>query len=216
MDKKDFDVEELTKPDPTSMRFVRYTENGSEPITLQDLNEWFEDCKLKPEVPSEIEKIMEVSKHLFLYGYFYYPFFIVSGHIALLGLEAAMRRRFVMSLPSEITISYKNNKEELFSNRLVIKKLSFETLVNTQKTLRDRYGKGTFSINNEVFPNTFYKLIKWCGEKKIVKEDAIKHLDNARNLRNSYAHPDFQSIMPPGPSLGVIKNTIELINLLFE
>jgi hypothetical protein len=55
----------------------------------------------------------------------------------------------------------------------------------------------------------------------LVRHGTIKKSDEvrwhaARRLRNSSSHPQHQSILLPGMSLGVLKSTTELINKLFQ
>lgn len=93
----DFNSENLTskilKKDPTFDSFVKIVNGKVMPITLDDLQQHITNIRLTQNVPKDVKEIFEISRKLYLFGYFYYRFFTVSQHYAFLALESALRNK---------------------------------------------------------------------------------------------------------------------------
>ncbi len=85
---------EILKKDHIFENFVKIVNGKKEPITLKDLQDGVKDIQLNQNVPEEVREILEISKKLFIFGYFYYRFFTVSQHYAFLALESALQNKY--------------------------------------------------------------------------------------------------------------------------
>jgi len=85
---------EILKKDHIFENFVKIVNGKKEPITLEDLRDGVKNIQLSQNVPDEVKEIFEISKRLFIFGYFYYRFFTVSQHYAFLALESALRNKY--------------------------------------------------------------------------------------------------------------------------
>ena len=74
--------------------FVKIKDGKKQPITIKDLKDAVSSINLIQNVPKEVEEVFEISKHLFIFGYFYYRFFTVSQHYAFLALESALKNKY--------------------------------------------------------------------------------------------------------------------------
>ncbi len=74
--------------------FVKIKNGKRQPITLEDLSGLVIDINLIQKVPKDVKEIFEISKKLFIFGYFNYRFFTVSQHYAFLTLEAALKNKY--------------------------------------------------------------------------------------------------------------------------
>lgn len=74
--------------------FVKIKDGKTQPITLDDLNASVSSINLIQNVPREVKEVFEISKRLFIFGYFYYRFFTVSQHYAFLALESALKNKY--------------------------------------------------------------------------------------------------------------------------
>lgn len=99
--KKEFDsrepilsLSEITKKDER-FPFVRIKDGKPKEITVEDLQKDVARIQLSPRVPETTRKVFTVCKKLYVFGYFYYPFFTVSQHYAFLTLESAMRNKYI-------------------------------------------------------------------------------------------------------------------------
>ncbi len=87
-------LSEITKKDET-FPFVTIKDGKPREITIEDLQENVAKIQLKTKVPEATRKVFTVCKKLYVFGYFYYPFFTVSQHYAFLTLESAMRNKYI-------------------------------------------------------------------------------------------------------------------------
>ena len=94
MSKNNGNIEaKILKKDRILDGFVKIRDGKKEPITLKDLNESLNSISLIQNVPKEVKEVFEISKRLFVFGYFYYRFFTVSKHYAFLALESALKNK---------------------------------------------------------------------------------------------------------------------------
>jgi len=85
-------------------------------ITIDSLQKNICDIQLIPSVPEEVKKVFNAAKRLYIFGYFEYYFFTISGHYAYLALESALRNRY-------IEVCGEPNPKKFVSLDIVIKKL---------------------------------------------------------------------------------------------
>lgn len=99
-------LSEITKKDET-FPFVTIKDGKPREITIEDLQKDVAKIQLNSRVPEPTKKVFTVCKKLYVFGYFYYPFFTVSQHYAFLTLESAMRNKYIELLG-------KNRKKEYY------------------------------------------------------------------------------------------------------
>ena len=63
---------------------------------------------------------------------------------------------------------------------------------------------------------TFEKKIKWLARKRIITRDEEEMLNTTRKLRNMASHLEDQTILPPGPTIGIFERITKQINSLFS
>lgn len=83
----------ILKKDRILDGFVKIKDGKSQSITLEDLNAFVGSINLIQNVPKDVREVFEISKRLFVFGYFYYRFFTVSKHYAFLALESALKNK---------------------------------------------------------------------------------------------------------------------------
>lgn len=86
-------ISEILKKDRILNGFIKIKGGRKEPITLEDLDDSVKNIHLIPNVPKQVKDVFEISKRLFVFGYFYYRFFTVSQHYAFLALEAGLKNK---------------------------------------------------------------------------------------------------------------------------
>lgn len=86
--------ENACKPDSRNESFVRLTENGPRPITIEDQHRSVVRLVLHDGVPEGICIQFETTKNLYLYSWFVYRFYPVAQHHAYTCLELALRECF--------------------------------------------------------------------------------------------------------------------------
>lgn len=64
--------------------------------------------------------------------------------------------------------------------------------------------------------NTLKKQIDWLVGKGVIQHDVGPRWHTLRHLRNSASHPESQTILPPGPAVGILEQVAEDINSLFK
>ena len=62
----------------------------------------------------------------------------------------------------------------------------------------------------------FVEVIKFLGEKGVIRDERRYRWDAARNLRNASSHPERQTILPPGMALRFLGYAAEDIEDLFR
>jgi len=86
-------ISEILKKDRILDGFIKIKNGRKEPITLEDLNDFVKNIHLIANVPKQVKDVFEISRRLFVFGYFYYRFFTVSQHYAFLALEAGLKNK---------------------------------------------------------------------------------------------------------------------------
>lgn len=143
-------LSEILKKDRIFGSFVKIVNGKQEPITLEDLYSCIKNIQLIQDVPEEAKEIFEISKRLFVHGYFYYRFFTVSQHYAFLALESALRNKYKTLY----------DKEE-FALKDIIEKLTKDGVISKDK--KELYDAG------RDLRNTLSHLM----QRKVLTPDAV-------------------------------------------
>lgn len=192
-------LEQFFEPDLRSPAFM---------WTLQGQYEVVADCcRLHEGVPEDIRAYFNVTATLYLYGWLYYPFYMLASERSFFAVEMALRKRF----PAR----------------------EFDKNGRDPRKLRDFFveAKEAGLLPDERFPSILNRrmsdeemkvraaeLAEALGQEVKVgpPEPFIDVLISGFHLvRNRFAHPDMQMIMPPGPILDTLSLAAEIINALW-
>ena len=187
--------DELTKPNPTNVLFSYGIENLQKRIA---------DLQLIPQVPKEIKTTIKRAKDLYLFGYFRYDFFTISSHYAYLGLEAAVKTRFIQSLGKKVVLTDRKKRELRYEmNRPTF--FDIEDFCRKSKEWDIR----TLEVNGGPFPYNRTKLLEWLEKNHLIRKWEKGSYDAGLNLRNYFSHLERPStMMPDSKMLHVIINEI--------
>lgn len=94
---------ELTKPDPRNLAFLR---------TIEERHAYLSSITLKETVPIEVIQLFETAKNLSLYSWFVYRFHQTSEMVAFSSTELALKIRFKLENP--------NSKNRITFNELIV------------------------------------------------------------------------------------------------
>lgn len=89
-------LNELTKVDPTNEFFAVLDDSlpeGHRPLALTDRYSMMTELELSEHVPEDIKDAFIAAKNLWLYGWYYWPFYTLASFHAFSCLEMALRRR---------------------------------------------------------------------------------------------------------------------------
>lgn len=90
--------------------------------------------------------------------------------------------------------------------------LAFEQLTRVAEAA---VGEKCKQITASKSANTFQKRVAYLRKENVLSEEENAQWDALRNLRNIGSHPDQQTILPPGVTLGFVFGISGLINKLF-
>ncbi len=168
------------------------------PLTL----EYYYDCaaaiRLNPGVPGHVIDYMETVKNLFVYGWFFYPFCTVAASLSIFVLEMALRMR--MGLRGRSKPGLKGLFDRAVKQGLIQKKWAsrvseldqWEFAWNLDRRFRpDFSGPGPTII-----------------EGPIVARQTVE-------MRNSFAHAEYEPVSFPDDALWTITVASEIINNLW-
>ena len=137
--------------------------NGvDESIELQHLYNSVVNIQLNQNIPLEVKQVFEISKRLYVHGYFYCQFFTVSQHYAFLALESALKNRYIQI--------FGKNEEDLNLKEVIDRLAEKGIILENEKSL---YDSGRF-LRNE---------LSHLAERKILFPSA-KILENVKDLIN--------------------------------
>lgn len=191
---------EITKKEPT-LNSIRRNWHS-----VQDPQKNICNIHLIPTVPDPVKRVFQVAKDLYIFGYFKYSFFTVSQHYAYLAVESAIVNRYDLSLPKQVIISHKDQKETLDLP-------THEKIWDLCK--RKKWNLRKLKVNGELFPYSRNKVIEWMLGKGIIgKWEKRVYFENLISLRNSFSHLTSTIIsMPDYQTLAIVANNI---NKLFH
>jgi len=185
--------EQYFEPDPTNRAFPLLSLDVHYEMVLQY-------CQIHGDVPEDVRNYFNAVITLYLYGWLYYPFFTLASERSFFAVEMALRKR----LPPE-----KLNKKGRDPRNLV-------------DLLREAKAAGL--MRNEGFPNLENRRAGAEEEAEILGREPEPQLEEPYVdvlirafpwVRNRFAHPNMQSIMPPGPALDGLILAAEIINQLW-
>ncbi|MGH7743784.1 MAG: hypothetical protein ACREQ5_03060 [Candidatus Dormibacteria bacterium] len=190
-------LEQFFERDPTNDFFSL--------LTLEHLYESVSQyCALHEGVPDDIRDYFHVVVTLFLYGWLYYPFYALASERSFFALEMALRKR----LPPKKLDKKGRDRRSLgdllreAKNAGLLRDEGFPSLEN-RRANADELNQHMAEIlgrNPESQPPVPYV-------------DVL--IQTLPQLRNRFAHPNMQIIMPPGPMLDGLILAAEIINQLW-
>ena len=190
-------IEKLTKKD----RIVEMMPD----INIEYLQEQVCHLQLIPSVPKHVKRVLNHSKKLFVFGFFYYDFFTISEHYAYLALESAIRNRYNQSLGNRAIVqSSKGESIELPP--------SWWRIYQTCRKKRFKFSK--IKVNGVEFPFSNRKLLDWLVKERIITKWEKKKYNVAIDLRNALSHLEFAPIHVPNSS--ILESITGRINKLFS
>ena len=193
-------LEELTKPNPTNVLFG---------YSIKTLQKTIADLQLIPQVPKEIRTIIKRAKDLYVFGYFRYDFFTISLHYAYLGLEAAVKTRYIQSLGEKAMLTDRKNNE-------LVHKMNHPSFFDIEGFCRNSKGWDvrTLKVNGEAFPYSRTKLLAWLEKNHLIRKWEKGSYDAGLKLRNYFSHPEKPSTMTPDSKM--LHVVINEINYMFH
>lgn len=209
-------VDEITKSDvagfvvldPEAPGFIR-------PVSLADDYEGALSLALPETVPAIVSTYWDATRMLWLYGWFYCPFYSMATVHANFAVELALKERF---RTESIKLSRKNSTLE----RMLEIAVEREWLVPEQfsnfkrRRQREREWEATRAAIQEVDPDFFASPSTPPVDRKAELVGAMKrHLETLRRLRNDRAHPDGLYVVVPGMTYSEIEYARDLIAQLF-
>jgi hypothetical protein len=185
--------EQYFEPDPANEFFPYLSLDVHHEMVLQY-------CQIHGDVPEDVRSYFDAVVTLYLYGWLYYPFYALASERSFFAVEMALRKR----LPPK-----KLNKKGRDARNLV-------------DLLREAKEAGL--LRDDGFPSFKNRRASGREETEIVGRDPEHRPDELYVdvlirafswLRNRFAHPNMQSIIPPGPALDSMILTAEIINQLW-
>jgi hypothetical protein len=179
--------EQFFEPDPTNKAFPG--------LSLETHYEMVSQyCSLHDGVPEDVRDYFNSVVMLYLHGWLYYPFFTTAGFLSTFIIEMALRDR----LPAS------NLNKKGMDLRFVgdLRDEDFPSLKNRRthsdelsRIMAETLGVQATAESPEPYVET---LIRWLPK-----------------VRNDFAHPKMQSILPPGMAFDGLMLTAEIINALW-
>jgi len=194
-------IDEITVPDFRSTTWVKLdrASGTAERITLEDSYRVAEYFQLHDGVPAEIRSYMDSVRTLFIYGWFYYPFYTFAGFLGTTAVEMALRVRFPK--PGRDFRGLKKLFRQAVKERLVRDEnfASREHARTWEAAILAAMREGGSAYESP--PERPYA--------EVVEE-------RLRRVRNEFAHPEAQWIMVPGQAISVLVLCAEVINQLWS
>jgi hypothetical protein len=185
------------EPDPTNQLFPLLSLDKHYEIVSQY-------CTLHDAVPEKVRSYFDSVVTLYLYGWLYYPFFSLAGFLSNFAIEMGLRERFPCMKFNKKGRDPRTLKHLLQEARDAgfLKDEDFPSLKNRRanadelnQLIADEIGRQPEKPPVEPYADV---LIRWLP-----------------NVRNDFAHPKMQSILPPGPALDPLILASEIINQLW-
>ncbi len=190
-------LEEITGPDCRSTCFgvLNVSDGTTRAVTLADFYRDAERIHLNETAPEDVRSYMEAVKTLFVYGWFYYPFFTLSAFMATTAVEMALNaklRKGAIDSPGlkklfDQAIREGLLRDENFPSREHVRAHRVLAFGGDSETRGGFYEEG-----NPPYPESVPNLM--------------------RHFRNVFAHPSGHWILFPGQSLDFLVLAAELIN----
>jgi hypothetical protein len=174
-------------------------------LSLEEHYEIVSDyCSLHDGVPEDVHSYFNAIVSLYLYGWLYYPFYTLASERSFFVVEMALKKRLP---PKKLS---KKGRDPRFLGELL------------------KEAKDAGLLRDEGFPSlenrraNAQELDQHMAEilgRAPVPQPEVPYVDVVIRtfpwLRNRFAHPDMQNIMPPGPALDGLILAAEIINQLW-
>jgi hypothetical protein len=183
--------ERLIASEPTNLAF------GWQ-ISTDGLQELLSTCEIKPEVPEDVRKQLEVAKKLFVYGYFVYEFYTLAGFVSILAVESALVHRF----------------SDYYKMDFRLRKKTERMTAKSYEGLRLLLRKGWEFEDPPDFRCGFKSLLRWAAARTLIGKP-LAFIESLPRIRGTFAHPLFQTVMPIAMAQPAIESMVELVNELF-
>ena len=156
-------------------------------------------CTLHDGVPDDVHHYFNAIVTLYLYGWLYYPFYTLASERSFFAVEMALKKRLP---PKKLS---KKGRDPRFLGDLLGE-------AKDAGLLRD---EGFPSLQNRrANEQELDEVLGWAPDSQ--QEPYVDVVIRAFPwLRNRFAHPDMQNIMPPGPALDGLILAAEIINQLW-
>jgi hypothetical protein len=185
--------EQYFESDPTNEFFPLLSLDKHYEIVLQY-------CQIHGDVPEDVRSYFNAIITLYLYGWLYYPFFTLASERSFFAVEMALRKR----LPPK-----KLNKKGRDPRNLV-------DLLGEAKAAGLMRDEGFPSLENRrASAEEEAGFLGWDPEPQPEKPYVDVLIRAFPWMRNRFAHPNMQNIMPPGPALDGLIMAAEIINQLW-
>lgn len=192
-------LEEITEPDHRSTGFGMILSDGtSRNMTLGDFYKHAESLRVNEGAPEDVRSYMEAVKTLFVYGWFYYPFFTLSAFMATTAVEMALKLR-LQTRPDD-----PSGLKTLFDQAIaqgLLRDEGFPSRKNIQSNTAQMFGESEESsrtVSGEPSPPWAERVAAFM-----------------RHFRNVFAHPSGHWILFPGQALDFLVLGAEVINQLW-
>lgn len=192
--------EELLRPHPFSESIVHVPTRQS--LTIEDWQSDVADIQLIPQVPADVKSTFEAAKQLYVFGYFQWRFFTVALHYACLAMEAAVKHRWISSLPEKVMVEY--------SNGVSVEEVHPEYRILYSHWRSDKKLK----VCGKQFPDSMHDLLHSLKQKTLIVPWEAKRIQSCIDERNELSHLDMATVHTPRPSL--LRDVAELTNLMFD
>jgi len=183
---------------------------GFRPRTIEDDHAVAAQLALSEHIPEALRDYFDATRMLWVYGAVYYPFFSMAAVHAGLCIELALKERYRAE-----GIEAESNPPTL-AHRLRHAVNAGWLSPDEFTAIRSRRHEHKFLV--EAMRNSgLQEEIEEPDESPAGRSAALAALiENARELRNLHAHPDFLMLLMPNWALGHLVFTRELIEGLFH
>lgn len=205
-------LEAITQPGVTA--FVTLDPDhpeGLRPTELRDYYEAAADLKLPDSVPEAVREYFDTVRMLWVYGWFYYPFYSVATVHTGLCVEIALKERF---RSEGIPLSRKSRTLEKMLEQAVqrrwIRPDGFETIRR-----REENEAVWIEIEAEWEDELASPMLAPSERASRMEAGMRRLIDLVRKSRNRRAHPTGLSLLMPGMTYAELQFVCDLIRQLF-
>jgi hypothetical protein len=200
-------LEEITEPDHRSTGFAvaDLVAGTTRPMTLADFYRDAECIRVGEAVPVDVRSYMEAVKTLFVYGWFYYPFFTLCAFMATTAVEMALKLK-LQQRPDD-----PSRLKSLFDRAIAQGLLSDEGFPS-------RESAEAYSEDLQAYMAATFGESEAASEPGSVEPSppyVQRVADFMRHFRNAFAHPSGHWILLPGQALDFLVLAGEVINQLW-
>lgn len=193
-------IEEMSMADHRSTGFAVFnmSDGTTRSMTLADFYKDAEGIQVNETAPEELRSYMEAVKTLFVYGWYYYPFFTLCAFMATTAVEMALKLRLQTKPHDRSTL------KALFDKAIrkgLLKDDGFPSCKHVQSKSAVIFGDSEESSG--VLPT----------EQGPPYVERVARL--LRHFRNVFAHPSGHWILLPGQAIDFLVLAGEVINQLW-